>query len=71
MPDEERRADYALLARLDERTETIERDLKVIRDSLGIYVTRDRFRPVEMITFGLACLALAAVVSALLKGLTL
>lgn len=46
--------DRQLLARLDERTAHIERDLIAIRADLLRYVTKEAFRPVMLIAYGLA-----------------
>jgi hypothetical protein len=49
---------HALLARIDER-------LKHVEKMVEIFVTQMEFAPVKMITFGLAGIALAAVVAAI------
>lgn len=53
----------AVLARLDERTASIARDVAKLQQG---YVTTDRFRPVEMLVYGQAGVMLLSIVSAIL-----
>lgn len=55
--------DPALLARLDERTKSIVDELKALRGGL---VTLDRFRPVEMLVYGMAGVMLLSLLGAII-----
>lgn len=55
--------DPALLARLDERTKSIVDELKALRGGL---VTLDRFRPVEMLVYGMAGTMLLSLLGAII-----
>jgi len=65
----------ALLARIDERTNAIARDLDGVKkdihalrkDNKDQYVTKDQFAPVQRITYGLAGSVLLAFLAGLAK----
>ena len=54
------------LARLEERTVHISEDVKELSDTFQKYVTHERFRPVEMLVYGVAALIGSGVGGALL-----
>ena len=63
-----------LLARIDERTKAIRHELKQLREDMGehektareTYVTRDEFKPIRNVIYGLIGLTLSSVASAVL-----
>lgn len=63
--DMERRV--AIVETNTQRFNAIETDLKYITKTLEILVTRYEFRPVQLITFGLAGAVMLAVLGAVLK----
>lgn len=65
MADEsqQKHKDHDLIARLDERVKNLERQFKN-------FISQDRFKPVEMITYGLAGGVLLTVLGLLLGKLS-
>ena len=56
----------AMLARIDERTHNMEKDIKGINKALDTkYVTQHQFKPVARIVYGLVGTALASIAGAL------
>ena len=58
--------EHGLLGRLDERTEAISKRLERIEQSFQDYVTKDRYKPVELIAYGLVSGVVITVLGALL-----
>lgn len=57
-----------LLARIDERTNFLAKEMHAISQKLeNKYVTQEEFIPVRKLTYGLVALSLAAVLASLLK----
>jgi hypothetical protein len=55
-----------MLARLDERVVSMQREIHVLRGLLEEYITRHEFWPTKVISLGLAGLLLSAVVAAII-----
>lgn len=62
MQDEQ---DQELLARIDERVQSMQRELHTLTKKFAEYVTHVEFTPVKMIAFGLAGLILCSVIAAI------
>lgn len=58
--------EQGLLGRLDERTKAISKRLERTEQSLQDYVTKDRYKPVELIAYGLVGGVVITVLGALL-----
>jgi hypothetical protein len=56
--------EHSMLARLDERVQSMQKDLHVLTGKFNEYVTHIEFTPVKMIAFGLAALILCSVLAA-------
>jgi len=55
-----------ILAKLDERTETIIKELKSIKDN---YVQRNEFQPVRNVVYGMVSAILVTILGVLLKSI--
>jgi hypothetical protein len=55
---------HAMLARLEERTQSIQRELHMLTGKFNEYVLHIEFAPVRWLVFGLAGLILSAVIAA-------
>jgi len=68
MPNENgslNQSDHTLLARIDERTQTLDRKIDALEKRFNGYVLIARFKPVELLVFGLVAIVLTAVIGAL------
>ena len=67
MPENET-TENAMLARIDERTSTLVRDIEEIKEALNAkYVTHAEFDPVKKLVYGMVGLVMVAVVGALIS----
>lgn len=66
MIDHEESAREVLLARLDERVASMQREIHTMRALLEDYITKHEFWPTKIISLGLAGLVLASVVAAII-----
>ena len=64
--DHEESAREVLLARLDERVASMQREIHTTRSMLEDYITKHEFWPTKVISLGLAGLLLSAVVAAII-----
>lgn len=58
-----------LLARLDERLQSVQKELHSLKLKFDKYVLHVEFKPVQMIAFGMAALVLCSVLAALVASI--
>lgn len=59
--------EHTMLARIDERTKNIEREVSDIKKKFMDYTLLARFSPVEKLVYGLVALVMAGLVGAILS----
>jgi hypothetical protein len=57
-----------MLARLDERMQSVQKELHTLTGKFNEYVTHVEFTPVKLIAFGLAALTLSSVLAAVVAS---
>ena len=60
--------EHSMLARLDERVQTVQRELHAMNLKFIEYVTHVEFKVVRMLVFGTVALILSAVVAAIVAS---
>ena len=60
--------EHSMLARLDERIQSMQKDLHILSSRFEQYVTHVEFTPVKLIAFGLAALILSSVIAAVVAS---
>lgn len=60
--------EHSMLARLDERLQTVQRELHSLNERFTLYVTHVEFKVVRMLVFGGVALVLSAVVAAIVAS---
>ena len=58
--------EHSMLARLDERVQSVQRELHTLTGKFNEYVTHTEFTPVRLLVYGLAGLLLSSVVAAVI-----
>ncbi len=61
-------ADSELLARIDERTQTLEKMIKDVKHTLELnYVTQEEFKPIRIFVYGVTGISLLSMAGALIS----